>query len=379
MTKDELKKYLDSTKEKLQLLEKKAFEEKKEKYPIIKLEIETYQGDVEFIEDNLGRDLDENTIETFKTLLDQINETADLDLEDFVKETGLDTPLGEAIVAMKRAAMDNEQVLKEDQNVEVNIPPVEDIIAKAEETPTEEVANDLDQVNTEEIINSLEPAPAEEAEPIPQDLVDEMLAADAPAEEAQEVQNVPTQDINIEALDSILDTLTPPEELFKDEPVQEGPVPVAAAAGTTPVQPESPSEPGQVYTTETNDGQTIEYTVSQDGTAAAGMTVDAGAAVEQPVAVEAPVAPEVNVQPGFDATPAPAPEVIVQPGFDATPAPTPEVIVQPGFDPTPAPTPEVIVQPGFNDAPAVPTLDAFNQQPVMETPQVDGPVLAKTL
>ena len=42
MTKDELKKYLDSTKEKLQLLEKKAFEEKKEKYPIIKLEIETY-------------------------------------------------------------------------------------------------------------------------------------------------------------------------------------------------------------------------------------------------------------------------------------------------------------------------------------------------
>ena len=141
MTKDELKKYLDSTKEKLQLLEKKAFEEKKEKYPIIKLEIETYQGDVEFIEDNLGRDLDENTIETFKTLLDQINETADLDLEDFVKETGLDTPLGEAIVAMKRAAMDNEQVLKEDQNVEVNIPPVEDIIAKAEETPTEEVVS----------------------------------------------------------------------------------------------------------------------------------------------------------------------------------------------------------------------------------------------
>ena len=129
------------------------------------------------------------------------------------------------------------------------------------------------------------------------------------------------------------------------------------------VIPESPSEPGQVYTTETNDGQTIEYTVSQDGTAAAGMTVDAGAAVEQPVAVEAPVAPEV----------------IVQPGFDATPAPAPEVIVQPGFDPTPAPTPEVIVQPGFNDAPAVPTLDAFNQQPVMEAPQVDGPVLAKTL
>ena len=283
MNKEELKTYLDSTKEKLKLLREKAFKEEKEKYPIIVMELETYEGDIEFIEDNLDHDLDENTLETFKILLDQINETADLDLKQFINETGLDTPLGQAFIAMKRAALDNEKTLTEEKNVE--IPPVENITAQAEatEVPAKEV-NELDQVNTEEIINSLEDTP--NVEPVPQDLVNDMIAAseasevdekaEAPVEE-QPIQTVPTQDVDLNAIDNILNTLEEPTNENVAPVVEEQPVAVEA-----PVAPEVAAEPVQ-------------------------------APVEQPVAVEAPVVPEM-VAPTTDAfaqqpIAAPAPQV----------------------------------------------------------------------
>ena len=339
MNKEELKTYLDSTKEKLKLLREKAFKEEKEKYPIIVMELETYEGDIEFIEDNLDHDLDENTLETFKILLDQINETADLDLKQFINETGLDTPLGQAFIAMKRAALDNEKTLTEEKNVE--IPPVENITAQAEatEVPAKEV-NELDQVNTEEIINSLEDTP--NVEPVPQDLVNDMIAAseaseveekvEAPVVEEQPIQTVPTQDVDLNAIDNILNTLEEPTNENVAPVIEEQPVAVEA-----PVAPEVAAEPVQ-------------------------------APVEQPVAVEAPVAPEVVAEP----VQAPVEQPV------AVEAPVaPEVIAEPVQAP--------IEQPVAVEAPVVPemvapTTDAFAQQPVAApAPQVEGPVLAKTL
>ena len=304
MTKEEIKNTVNSTREKLKKLEEKAYTESKGKYPIIKNQIAIYNDDLDFIERNLDKNLDENDLSLFEGLLKDINETADLDLESFVKENRLDSPIGESIVALQMAALDNEKKLTEEE-ANVETPPVENVIAAATQTEevveettevTEEVAtvtpeapieNDLDQVNTEEIINSLDSTPIEEVEPIPQDLVNDMINAsneaspveevqteevapvipEAPVENVQpvepiqteEIANVPTQSVDINAIDNILNTLDVPS--------------------TPAVENEAPVAPEMVATPEVT-APVMETPV-----------------VEQPIAVEAPVAPEMVATP----------------------------------------------------------------------------------
>lgn len=327
MTKEEIKNTVNSTREKLKKLEEKAYTESKGKYPIIKNQIAIYNDDLDFIERNLDKNLDENDLSLFEGLLKDINETADLDLESFVKENRLDSPIGESIVALQMAALDNEKKLTEEE-ANVETPPVENVIAAATQTEevveetaevTEEVAtvtpeapieNDLDQVNTEEIINSLDSTPIEEVEPIPQDLVNDMINAsneatpveevqteevapvmEAPVENVQsveptqteEIANVPTQLVDINAIDNILNTLDVPSTPAVENEAPAAPE-VTAPIMETPVveQPiavEAPIAPEMVATPEVT-APVMEAPV-----------------VEQPVAVEAPVAPEMVATP----------------------------------------------------------------------------------
>ena len=373
MTVEELRNNVESTKEKLKALEEKAFKDDKGRYPIIKNQIIINLGDIEFIEKHMDRNNDEEDMELYTELLEHINRTADLDLEKFVKENQLDTPVGEALVAFQMAAMDVEKGLTEEEK-NVEIPPVESIIEKAEE------ANELDQVDTNAIVDSLGNEPVEEVEPIPQELVDEMLAqdeaakaeateevveeapveesteevgeaipvedvqpevveatpevapvveeapvAETPAEETivapevqpeapvQEVANVPTQDVNIAAIDDILNTL--------DAPVQEAPVAEQAVEETVATPVDVPPMEEAVATPEVTP---VVEAPTQEAVAAPVDVPPMEEAVAAPEVatqvVETPVAEEVIAAP----EPAPAaPEVA--PVVEAPVAPSPVV------------------------------------------------------
>lgn len=265
MTKEELKNYVDSTKEKIEQLEKKAFEENKSKYTIIKLQTEIHRNNVEVVESNLYHDLDENTLETFKIILDDTNRTLDMDTESFIKESSEERPVLIESVASKHTDEYDKELYEEE--------PTEEVVETVEEAApvAEETTSDLDQVNTEEILNTLDDAPS--VDPVPQDLVNEMLAAaneptvEEPAAEVteqpqQEVQAVPTQDINIDEIDALLNGLSEPS-------VEAGTV-VDGSAGTTSAVAGAPEE----------------QPVAAPEVAAP--------AYEEPVAVEAPVAPTMD-------------------------------------------------------------------------------------
>ena len=391
MTKEEIKNTVNSTREKLKKLEEKAYTESKGKYPIIKNQIAIYNDDLDFIERNLDKNLDENDLSLFEGLLKDINETADLDLESFVKENRLDSPIGESIVALQMAALDNEKKLTEEE-ANVETPPVENVIAAATQTEevveettevTEEVApatpeapieNDLDQVNTEEIINSLDSTPIEEVEPIPQDLVNDMINAsneatpveevqteevapvmEAPVENVQsveptqteEIANVPTQLVDINAIDNILNTLDVPSTPAVENEAPAAPEVTAPIMETPvaeqPVAVEAPIAPEMVATPEVT-APVMEAPV-----------------VEQPVAVEAPVAPEMVATPEVAAPVMEAP-VAEQPIAVEAPV-APEMVA----------TPEVaapVMEAPMMEQPMIP------EAPVMEAPQ--GPTLTLT-
>ena len=414
MAREDIINSVRSTRDKLKMLEGKAFAEDKGRYPIIKNQIDSYMDDLDYIENhNLGDDLAEE-------LLSEINETADLDLETFVKEKALDTPAGELLAILQRAALDNEKELPEDvQNIE--IPPVENIIGAAEateevpieETPeVEEVANELDQVDTEAIVNSLDEEPKEEFAPIPEDLANEMINAaneaeanapteeetveetplvednvpevepipvediaqpeeinetveeaapevapvveeaapeevvtEAPVEEApvaepvQDIANVPTQDVNVAAIDDILNTLDAPaaeeapvQETAAEPVAEEAPTQEVVAPVDTPPMEEAVAEP--VATPVVEEVPTQEVIAPVD-------TPPMEEAVAQPVA--APVVEEVPVQEAV-----PAPEVV---------APVVENVAPEEVIAAPEPAPAV--------AEAVPTVEVPGNAPDM--------------
>ena len=421
MTVEELRNNVESTKEKLKALEEKAFTDDKGRYPIIKNQILINLGDIEFIEKHMDRNNDEEDMELYTELLEHINRTADLDLEKFVKENQLDTPVGEALVAFQMAAMDVEKGLTEEEK-NVEIPPVESIIEKAEEE------NELDQVDTNAIVDSLDNEPVEEVEPIPQELVDEMLAQDeaaketteevvteeAPVEEVteeveeaipvediaqpeeeqtiaveqpevveatpevepvvteapvveqpveetvvapevqpeapvQEIANVPTQDVNIDAIDNILNTL--------DAPAQEAPVAEQAVEETVATPVDVPPMEEAVATPEVTP---VVEAPAQEAVAAP---------VDVPPMEEAVAAPEVA---------APVVETPVAEEVIAAPEPAPAAPVVPDIQvaiPDVAGVAPVSEAPVMEAAPVAPEMVA----PVMEAPVVEGPTLAKTM
>lgn len=307
MTKEELQEYINSTREKLNRLEDKAFKEAKGKYPIIKNQNEMYRNDLDFYERNLVHDLDESTLNMFKESIDEINKTADLDLEEFIKESNKEDSV-EIIAAAAHQEASKDEVVEEVQEVTTEVvteetptvdtttveeapvveqPAQEEMVAPevvaetteevAQEVTTEEPVNELDQVDTQEIINSLDSEP--EIQPIPQDLVNDMIAADGlldtteTVEETAEVtpQELPTQEVDINAIDNILNTLeaqpdvTPVEETpVAEQPVQvEAPVApeVVAAPEVAPVMPEAPIMEQPVVTAPQVEGPVLAKTI----------------------------------------------------------------------------------------------------------------------
>ena len=407
--------------------EQKAYEGSKATYVAIKDKLDLYRENLDFIESKSNETLDEHEGYLFDKMLDDMAESLNNDVDKFVEENGLESPLGLMFLALEKAAADNEKELTEEEK-NIEIPPVETIIEKAEGIKdVEEGTNELDQVNTEEIINSLDNEPTETVEPIPQDLVDEMIAQDeaskaetteevveeqpvdaapevvepvveevAPVEEAptvettvevaqpevitteapvEEIANVPTQDVNLEAIDNILNTL--------DAPTAEQPV--DAAPEVAPVAPEAVAAPVDV--------PPMEEAVA---------TPEVAPVVEAPVVPEAVTAP-VDVAPMEETVAAPevatpvvetpaAEEVIAAP--EAAPAVpevqapiveqaveqvaqevAQEVVAAPTVEAVAPVVPEVPAAPAVDSIPAVDGMAQPVEAPVVEAPAVDGPTL----